>query len=454
MIEHICAHLEAITDGTFLAKGLDNRLLINVPPGFMKSLLTSVFWPAWEWGPAGQPHLRYLTTSFSDRFAWRDSRKHRDLVASEWYQARWPEVALTRSGETSFSNSAQGGREAVAFVSLTGGRGDRVILDDPHSTEMAESDMERERTTRVFRESLTERLNDKVRSAIVVIMQRLHENDISGQIIQLGMPYQHVMIPMEFEPERAYRTAIRTDPRTEDGALAWAERFPRAQVDRDKKALGSYAVAGQYQQRPQPRGGLLFKRSWFQYLDAPPLFGVTWARGWDLAASTDASAARTAGVKIGITVDKRIIIANGVAIRGEDKDVQDLIVNTAKADGPGCMIDIPQDPGQAGKVQAAAYVRLLNGFIVFVSPETGDKVTRARPLAAQAEAGNVYLVKGPWNEEFIAEMVTFPTGRLKDYPDAASRAYGRLVLTPGMSTLATPVLVTAPRPTFGDHPGA
>jgi hypothetical protein len=244
-IDVLCQHLEAITDGQI------TRLLINIPPGTMKSLVASVFWPAWEWGPRGLPSMRYLTTSYAEKFVKRDSRRMRDLVQSEWFSSLWPEIELNRSGEMSFANSKMGNREGMAFASLTGGRGDRVIIDDPHSTETAESPAERATTTRIFRESVPTRLNNPATSAIVVIMQRLHEKDVSGQILDLGLGYEHLMLPMEFEPERRCRTSIGfEDPRTEDGELLFPERFPRAVVERDKKILGSYAVAGQQQQRP------------------------------------------------------------------------------------------------------------------------------------------------------------------------------------------------------------
>lgn len=201
-IDAICEHLEAVTFGRI------PRLLINVPPGTMKSLIVSVLWPAWEWGPCGMRSLRYLTTSFNDGPVKRDTRKMRDLILSNWYRTLWPEVVLTRTGETSFANSDTGTREGVAFGSLTSQRGDRAIFDDPHSVRTAESDTERSNTTRLFREGALNRLNDMQRSALVVIMQRLHEDDISGLILKLKMGFVHLMLPMEFDPARACVTEI------------------------------------------------------------------------------------------------------------------------------------------------------------------------------------------------------------------------------------------------------
>jgi predicted phage terminase large subunit-like protein len=423
-IDAICSHLEAVSDGRI------NRLLINVPPGTMKSLLASVLWPAWEW--TRQPSLRYLTTSYAEKYVKRDSRRMRDLVQSEWYRSLWPEIELMRAGEASFANTKTGFREGMPFASLTGGRGDRVIIDDPHSTETAESEAERENTTRIFREAVPTRLNNPATSAIIVIMQRLHAKDVSGQIEALGLGYEHLMLPMEFEPARRCRTSIGfVDPRSYDGELLFPERFPRDVVERDKVPMGSYAVAGQFQQRPVPREGGLFKRGWFGIVDAAPV-GTRWVRHWDLAASKRKQGATnqafTAGVKLGKMPDGRFIVGHVVREQEEGAKVRTTITNTAETDGKEVRISLPQDPGQAGKVQAQDMVLMLAGWNVHAEPETGDKVTRAQPFAAQAEAGNVVLLRGAWNEAFLDELANFPNGATKDQVDASSGAFGRLTM--------------------------
>lgn len=422
-LDALCLHLEAITDGTI------NRLLANVPPGSSKSLIVSVLWPAWEWGPKARRSLRYLATSFNDGPVTRDTRKTRDLIRSDWYQALWPEVVLTRFGETSFANSDTGTREGVSFGSLTSQRGDRLIIDDPHSTETAESDAERTRTTRKFREGATNRLNDQERSAIVVVMQRLHEQDISGVIMSLGMDFVRLCIPMEFEPERRCRTSIGwEDPRTHDGDLMDPVRFPRSVIDALKRDMGSYAWAGQYQQRPTPREGGLFKRHWFEgkFIKAAPA-GTVWVRHWDLAATRKVTAARTAGVKLGLTPEGKYVVGHVIKTQDEGNEIRKLIRATADLDGIACEISLPQDPGQAGKVQKQDMVAMLAGFKARAEPETGDKITRAEPFSAQCEAGNVYLVEGAWNADYLDELCMFPAGAFKDQVDASSGAFGRLL---------------------------
>lgn len=441
-IDAICDHLEAVTDGSI------NRLLINVPPGSSKSLLVSVMFQAWEWGPCGLASQRYLTTSFNDIPVKRDTRKCRDLMLSDWYQALWPEVKLNRTGETSFSNTKTGTREGVSFGSLTSQRGDRLIVDDPHSTETAESPTERVATTRRFREGAQNRLNDQERSAMIVIMQRLHEEDISGVIQSVGMDFVHLMLPMEFEPERKCYTSIGfEDPRTEEGELLDPVRFPREVVDKLKRDMGSYAFAGQYQQRPSPRSGGMFHRSDFEIVDAVPA-KVRRCRAWDFAASTPKPGRQpdwTVGLKMAYA-DGVFYVEDILRDRLSSSDVEKALRNTASQDGIATMIRMPQDPGAAGKADANTKIKLLAGYSLKVEPVSGDKATRARPASAQAEAGNVKLVRGAWNDAFLDEICTFPNGQFDDQVDAFADALNELALGKKPMVISDAVLSRAAQP--------
>lgn len=420
----ICAHLEAVTRGEI------TRLLMNVPPGTMKSLLTGVIWPAWEWGPAGLPSKRFLSTAHMQTLAIRDNLKCRRLIQSDWYQERWPiNLTTDQNAKTKFENDSTGFREAMAFTSMTGARGDRVILDDPLSADDANSEAALLAAELAFLETLPTRINND-RSAIVVIMQRLHERDTSGLILAKELPYEHLCLPMRFEPERRCSTAIGfTDPRTKPGELLFPERFSEQQVAELERTLGNYATAGQLQQRPVPRGGGLFKRAWFQIAKALPV-GCRFVRGWDLAATEDAEAAATAGVLMAQAPDGRFFVVHVIREQLGPMGVERLMRATADQDAAAygkVRGSFPQDPGQAGKAQAQHLLRhVLVGHDYHFSPESGDKETRALPLAAQAEAGNVFLIEGPWNEAFLSEIEGFPMGKWKDQVDAASRAFTEL----------------------------
>lgn len=427
-IDAICAHLEAVTDGRI------NRLLINVPPGSMKSLLVTVLWPAWEWSQ-GHRSYRYITTSFAEDATTRDTRKMRDLVASEWYQARWPEVRLVRRGDSEISNTSTGFRESSPFGSLTSKRGDRLIIDDPHSVKTAESDAERAKTTLLFREGALNRLNDQRKSAIVVIMQRLHPDDISGLILKLmADEYVHLCLPMEFDPKDRCVTRIGfRDPRTERDELLDPVRFPREEVAKLKKGMGSHAYAGQYQQKPSNREGGLFKREYFagQIVERAPAGGRA-VRRWDLAASLQKPGTDpdwSVGLKMKAVrvdgVDRRFYVEDVLRFRTTPMQVRLKIKAVAIGDGHAVDIFVPEDPGQAGKDQGQNIVSQLAGYTARARRESGSKGDRAEPFAAQCEAFNVFLVKGDWNEAFIDELCSFPVGH-DDQVDAASGAFAEL----------------------------
>lgn len=425
-IDAICEHLEAVTHFQI------NRLAIAVPPGSMKSLSTGVFWPMWEWGPREIPHYRTVATSHGENLAVRDNLRAKRLVESEWYQDRWGDtVKMTRdqSSKMNFENTATGWRQASPFKSTTGKRGDRVIIDDPLSAKDANSEAMRNEVIETFQETIPTRVNSPEKSAIVMIMQRLHENDLIGFVTSRDMGYDYLMIPMEFEPSRRIITSIGwTDPRTEEGQLMFEKRFPKEVVERDKTALGPYAAAGQLQQSPVPRKGGLFEVDRLKYIPALPL-GVRKlsVRGWDLA-GTEGAGAYTAGVKLTYIFDtKRLVIEDVRRERFSSNRVRRMLDSTAELDGVETFISIPKDPGQAGKDQAQDIVTELAGYSVVKEPQSGSKELRAEPLSSQVEAGNVDLVIAPWNEDFVNEMRFFPRGTYKDQIDAASSAFNLLM---------------------------
>lgn len=436
-LDSICAHLEAVSAGEI------KRLLMNVPPGSMKSLLTGVIWPAWEWGPLGKQSIRYLATAHKQDLAVRDNMKARRLIQSRWFQHLWP-VQLTsdQNAKTKFENAATGFREAMAFASMTGSRGDRVILDDPHSVDDANSPTKLEGDILTFREALPSRVNND-ESAIIIIMQRLHEKDVSAVALDLG--YEHLCIPMRYEAGRSRHIVGLPDPRTADGDLMFPERFSEKQVSELERSLGSYASAGQLQQRPAPREGGLFKRSWFQFRDAVPVGQRRKVRAWDLAATKKATSNNpdwTAGVLMSRGQDGSFLIEGVERLRGSPMEVFGAIKSRAATDERGTIIRLPQDPGQAGKAQAEQMVRDLAGHSVKVERPTGDKATRAMPAAAQAEAGNVFILRtgefdrDAWIEPFLDEVTMFPGAAHDDQVDAFADALSELALGRRYSTAA------------------
>lgn len=264
-MQAICLHLEAVTRGEI------KRLLINVPPGFAKSVIVNALWPAWEWSAAGQPHQRYLSFSYAAHLTERDNKRFRDILLSPAFKEMWGRgVSLTALGVIKPSNNHKGWKFASSIGGVgTGERANRVIADDLHNVHEAESDAIRSGTVQWVREGMSNRLNDMQADAIISIGQRVHEDDVSNALLDIG-GYCHLVIQMEYDPQRAHATDIGwEDPRTEFGELAWPERFPEETVAQLKRTLGPYAYASQYQQTPEPRGGGILKRDWWGALELP-----------------------------------------------------------------------------------------------------------------------------------------------------------------------------------------
>ena len=466
-IDFICSHLEAITDGvTFEEDGsFYNRLLVNVPPGTMKSLLIGVFWPAWEWGPRSMPHMRYVCASHSQDLAIRDSLRMRRLVKSEWYQALWGDrVVLTsdQDAKAKFETTATGFRQACAFEGITGYRGDRVIIDDPHSVDDANSDAKRETATNLFKEAVTSRLNNPDKSAIVVVMQRLHERDVSGVILDSDMGYDHIMLPMRYDPLRATPTLLGyEDPRTERDELLFPERFPQNVVDRDEAAMGPYATAGQYAQSPEPRGGGIIKDSWWQVWDRPEYPDIDFVvasldTAYTKKAENDPSAMTVWGTFSG---DGESQSTRSVDRYGRQIDITRSYSSEAIGPVPKAMmmyawqdrlefaelvektantcrrmkVDVLLIENKAAGHSVAQELRKVfanDGIVVILyDPKTLDKTSRLYAVQHIFSEGMVYAPTKDWAEMVIRQTASFPRGAHDDLVDTVSMALSYLRVT-------------------------
>lgn len=435
-LEAICDHLEAVTNGDI------KRLLMNVPPGSMKSLLTNVIWPAWEWGPKGMPGMRFLSTAHKQDLAIRDNLKCRRLIQSEWFQTRWP-ITLTgdQNAKTKFENDKTGFREAMAFTSMTGSRGDRVTIDDPLSVDDANSDAALAAAESTFREALPTRVNNDD-SAIVVIMQRLHEKDTSGIILKEKLGYEHLMLPMRYEKARKCVTSIGfSDPRMVEGELMFPERFSEKTVASLEKTMGEYAAAGQLQQRPSPAGGGILRTKHFQLWPNKkelPAFDFV-LQSADLAytekTTNDPSAFQAWGVfthngrRGAMLLDcwadhltfpdlRSKLVDEWHSLYGKSQSYRgkkaDLLLIEAKASGLSMIQDLrqanlpatPYNPGNADKVNRAHQVAPILELDCLWIPESGKD--EGRPVT--------------WARLFMDELEKFPNAEHDDQVDAFTQA--------------------------------
>ncbi len=273
-LEAIAEHLQAVTDGQI------QRLVINVPPRTSKSSLCSVAWPAWTWAQPGKfplsgPQVQFLSASYAHTLSLRDSVKTRRLIQSAWYQGYWGDrFQLTSDVNTKhrFENSKGGYRLATSVDGTTTGEGgDIIILDDPHKAGRdSESETIRINTLTWWDEVMSTRLNDQSTGAYVIVMQRLHMEDLSGHVLGRDTGWVHLMLPMEYDQTRRCVVQLNgekfwEEPREENGELLDNVRFSAPVVEKLKRDLGSYAAAGQLQQLPAPRGGGLIKDEWWRH---------------------------------------------------------------------------------------------------------------------------------------------------------------------------------------------
>ena len=479
-IDAIAMHLDAIEYGDI------NRLLVNIPPGHMKSLLVAVLWPAYLWGPRNQPHLRFLCVSHSQNLAIRDSTKMRRLITSDWYQENWGDrFSLTsdQNAKTKFENDHLGFREAVAAGSITGSRGDIVIIDDPHSVEGASSDQMRASTIEWFLEAVPTRLNNPAKSSIVIIMQRLHEGDVSGVCLEKNLGYCHLMLPAEFDPQRKCTTEVGfEDPREISGEVLFPERFPREVLERDKQVMGPYAYAGQMQQSPSPRGGGIIKREWWQLWDdeeaaaqgvnsggsypamdyivasldsaygekqendfsALTVWGI-WQRGGNKArAILDSKGTRSEVLDERDTLPtamlmhawaKKLPIHGPETIRlpGEtDADFKrrsmaewglvEWVIHTCNQFKVDMLLVEAKASGLSIGQEVKRLNRNQNWTVNLINPGNADKVARTYAVQAVFSGGQVYCPDRAWADMVITQFENFPKGKHDDLVDSSTQA--------------------------------
>ncbi len=290
----------------------------------------------------------------------------------------------------------------------------------------AESDVQRREVLDWWDAAMSTRGNNPRTVARVIVAQRVHERDLCGHVLAKG-GYEHLCLPARYEPDHPFagRTSIGfQDPRRQEGELLCPERFGAAEIARIEADLTPLRAAGQLQQRPAPRQGAIFKVEWFRPIPELPVEAKR-VRAWDLAATEGGDF--TAGLRMAKTAEGLYVIEDLVMGRWTPDARDRVIANTAEKDGRECAVWIEQEPGSGGIAQIAAIVRQLAGYAVRGERSTGDKVTRADPLAAQFEAGNVRIYAGlPARGAFEAQMQQFPAGAHDDAVDACALAFLKL----------------------------
>ncbi|NNM57718.1 phage terminase large subunit [Acidocella sp.] len=403
-----------------VAEGRCDRLMVQMPPGSAKSTYGSILFPAYFLSrhKTAQIIATAHTASLADYFG----RHVRKAIAEH---GEWLGVTLAKESRASAKfRLEEGGEYFSAGVRgpITGRRADLIIIDDPvKSWAEAESRASREALYDWYRAELSARL--KPGGRLVLIMTRWHEDDLAGRLMAGEPAWENLRLPAIAESGDAMGRAV--------GQVLWPEWQDEAAVLRRRHEVGERAFSAMYQQRPRPPDAALFKVDAIRILAQAPEVSRT-VRAWDLAAtlpSVGRNPDYTVGLKLGLAAGGDLVVLDVIRFQGSPAQVEARIHATAKTDGVGTILALPQDPGQAGAAQVAMLKRSLSGFQVVSSPETGAKVMRAMPAATQVDGGKVALLAAPWNENFMSEIRAFPDSAKDDQVDAFSRAVNTLATT-------------------------
>lgn len=455
-IECICEYLEAVSLGQI------NRLLINMPPRYMKSISVTVGFPTWIW--TKHPEKRFISLSYSSTLSKKHNMNRRDIIKSPWYQGIWSDkFALKTDMDTQmkFENDKMGFMFATSIGgTLTGEGGDVIIVDDPHSPVQAQSDAERENAIEFFRTTLPTRLNDKKKGAIVVVMQRLHEQDISGHCLADGT-YTHLCLPGIAEKRSiitfpvSFKQIVR-----EEGDILWELRENKQEIEVMKKTLGSYGFSGQYQQNPVPVGGGEVKIWWLKYwqpagmkldpvevkktvkkiengietevlktvyiepVDLPEKFDMK-LQSWDLNFK-EKSDCDPVGCHVWGNSGANIYLLDRLNKQiGFSETLKEVELMTKKHPDAGMKLIEDKANGPA----VIDVLRYKIGGIIPVKPE-GSKEARLHAVTPWMESGNIYLPHPeiyPWVNEVIDQLIKFPKTVHDEDVDCCSQALYRFI---------------------------
>lgn len=426
-IKYLCDELQVVAQRVFDWKPKLYDLIINISPGSTKSTIVSIMFPAWVW--TRMPSARFLGGSYVDTLAMDLSRKNRDIILCGKYRKAFTDVVLRKdqAAKSHFINTKGGSRYSFGVQgTVTGMHAHFILIDDPLNPEKAVSEVELNTANRVMSETLFTRKVNKEVTPTILIMQRLHQNDPTQHMLDTYENVKHICLPAEdsedvkpIELRKQYHSGLMDPVRLSPDILH--ENF---------KALGEYSYAGQFLQRPVPRGGAMFKPDRITIMDIAPnedIFLMI-VRYWDKA-GTQGAGCFTAGLKMAEDKKGRFWILHVIRGRWAMEERESTIKSNAKLDGKRTFVWVEQEPGSGGKDSAEYTVRNLAGYMVRsdkVGSSTGNKVTRAIPLADQINIGNVCMVKGEWNQDLLDELRYFPNSKYKDQVDAASGAFNKL----------------------------
>lgn len=396
-----------------------SRAMIFIPPRHGKTMTISRMFPAWM--SARKPDLRMITASYGASLAHRNSKAVRNLINSAAYQDAFPAVRLTGKRMDMWETAAGGGMVSAGVGgSITGHGGHLIIVDDVVKGRVeAESATIRQRTQDWYTDDLLTRLEEPG-GAIILMMTRWHTDDLAGWLLEQddGDEWHVLSLPA---------LAGDDDPlgREPDAAL-WPEKYPADWLHRRRERMGSYSFASLYQQQPIAKDAGLFDAAMIEVVDMRPAKFKHRVRFYDLAVSAKTTADYTVGLLLGITLDHQIYVLDVYRAQKRPTDTFEAIVRNALLDGEDVPVVLEADNHARAQLDFLLKDERLHKHTVKAVSPVGDKYTRAAPVASRVNAGQLKIIRAPWNQAFLDELATFPAGRNDDQVDALSGAWENL----------------------------
>ncbi len=443
-IRYLCDVLQAAAERVADKKPKLKDLMINIPPGTSKTSIVCILFPVWCW--SRWYWMRFITASYAEAVSLESGESSRDVIYSKKFQDMYPDlrVKADKSVKSNYrveklikKNGEElvlrGGNRLSTSVGAkaTGFHGHINIVDDANNPYETLTNTIMEKTNYWFDKVLSNRKTDKKVTLTIIVMQRLHENDLVGHLLnKKAAKFDHICLPGCLDTGKKYLQPKKLEKYYRNGLLD-PERLDRGALAELELDLGQYGYAGQIDQNPTPPGGGMFKVDMLEIIDhmVLPHEIDRQVRAWDKA-GTQGGGAHTVGAKMikikqGPYQGKFLIVD---VKRGQwGTDVREKhILTTAEADTRITPIVIEQELGSGGKESAEATVKMLAGFKVKKECPRGDKIYRADPFSVQVNNGNVLLLRGEWNKDFVDELRNFPVSKYKDQVDASAMAFSYL----------------------------
>ena len=425
--KYICDALQEEAERIIAKKPKTKDIIINVPFRSTKSLIVTVMFPVWSW--IRDPKLRFITSSYSANLSIELATKSRDIIFSEWFKSRWGTIFHIKKDQNlkeRYENNHMGMRRATSVGgTVTGQGGDFLIVDDPLSPQMANSATERENANEWYRTTFYSRLNSPKIGVRIIIMQRVHEDDLSGFLLdrETRLNYNHICIPATID---GVVKPKKLENFYDENGLFWDERFGQDVLDDYKKALGSYGYAGQLMQTPTPLDSGMMRQEWFK-IDRYREDGVV---NFVIDPAYTANQKNDPSALLAyIYKDNKWQIIDCTNVYKEFPDLVKFIPEWVTKNGYTNKSRIFVEPKASGKSIVQTLIRETGLNVREDKPPTKDKVARVADISATLESGRVGLLQGSWNNEFLDQLTKFPSAKHDDMVDCLVMAVNKEIWT-------------------------